>query len=395
MSRDEARPLRLVVVGAHPPSLSSLTEYAGHLVAALRRHAGVEDVLVLSDEIDSGRYGPGVKAAWRMDAIGNPLRILREVRRHKPDAVLFNLQNATFGRSPIPAAIGLVAPWLTRLAGVPTMVLLHNLADMVDAEIVGFGGGRMWRTAYRWGGHLVTRLLLRADRVAVTVSRYVDHLETRYRASNVVHIPHGSFGVAPCLPPSGDRPRVLAFGKFGTYKRLEPLFAALEMLWERGVDVAVDVAGSDNPNNRGYLAGLERVHGHRNQVRFLGYVAEQDVPELFRSAWAVVMPYSVTTGSSGVLHQAGDHGRALVMPAIGDFVDLIHEEGYRAETFEPDDPASLAAAIERVISDDELRDRLGRANHRAANAFTMDDVADRYLTELRLLADLPPSNSSL
>lgn len=54
-------------------------------------------------------------------------------------------------------------------------------------------------------------------------------------------------------------------------------------------------------------------------------------------------PYTSTTGSSGVLHQAGSYGKAVVLPNIGDFAEVITQEGY-GEFFNPDEPATLARA---------------------------------------------------
>ncbi len=56
----------------------------------------------------------------------------------------------------------------------------------------------------------------------------------------------------------------------------------------------------------------------------------------------VVFPYTSTTGSSGVLHQAGGYGKAVIMPDLGDLALLVKEEGYRAEFFEPTSSISLA-----------------------------------------------------
>lgn len=366
----------LVLVSAHPPSRSSLTEYGLHLAGALRRNRAVADLTVLSDELEAGAYPAGVEAGWAMDRIGNPIRLVTRIRRIRPDAVIFNLQNASFGRHPVPAAFGLLTPALCRLVGVPSIVILHNLADMIAPDQVGFGGNRLWRMAYRWGGRLLTWVVLRANRVTVTVPRYVSFLSDRYRARNVEHVPHGSFGPAISPSPVPAVVRLLAFGKFGTYKRVEVLLEAAEILSGRGVEVEVVVAGTDNPNATGYLQGVAERFAHLPNVRFTGYVEEEDLPDLFASSWAVVMPYTSTTGASGVLHQAGEHGRAVIMPAIGDFRDLMHEQGFEGEKFEPDDPGSLAEAVVRLIEEPARLAAIGEANRRAAGAVSMDDVAE-------------------
>ena len=120
-------------------------------------------------------------------------------------------------------------------------------------------------------------------------------------------------------------------------------------------------------------------------VRYTGYVAEEAVPKIFGEAAAVVFPYTSTTGSSGVLHQAGDYGKAVVLPQIGDLAELVAEEGYTGEFFEPNDPQSLAVAIERIIDHPEHRVEMGRRNYLAARGLPLDDVVDWYLLHMETL----------
>ncbi len=168
---------------------------------------------------------------------------------------------------------------------------------------------------------------------------YVDILRTSYGASNVALTPHGSFEVPSPPQPPPARPRIMTFGKFGTYKRVEVLIEAVRLL-DRA-DVEVVVAGTDSPNTPGYLADVESRLGGPT-IHFTGYVAEEDVEEIFRSSTLTVFPYTATTGSSGVLHQAGSYGCPPVLPRIGDLEGLVHEEGYTGVFFEPDDAAELA-----------------------------------------------------
>ena len=161
--------VRLAVVSAWPPSRGSLNEYGLHLVTALADQADVEAVHVLADtEATPPLTAPQITAqpCWTFNAWANALRILRAVRANRPDAVIFNLQFASFGDRKIPGALGLLAPWLVRRSGVPTTVLLHNLADTVDMQVAGFAKSPLVARAMKLAGRLLTRALLRADFVA-------------------------------------------------------------------------------------------------------------------------------------------------------------------------------------------------------------------------------------
>ena len=59
------------------------------------------------------------------------------------------------------------------------------------------------------------------------------------------------------------------------------------------------------------------------------------MPTLFKESAVVVFPYTSTTGSSGVLHQAGSYGKAVVMPDLGDLALLVKDEGYNGAFFDP------------------------------------------------------------
>ena len=384
-------PLHVAVVTPVPPSTTTLTEYGAHLVAALAEKPEITKLSVLHDCWDAGAQMPdGVDAVpvWRFGSLTNTLRIARWLRRERPDAVFFNIQFASFGDRRVSAALGLFAPVVARLAGVPSIVLLHNLVDTVDLEEAGYTQNRVVGAVYRAIGRGLTRVLLGANKVAVTIPAYADILRERYGARNVYLSPHGTFDRATddFSLESGPR-RIMAFGKFGTYKRVERLVEAYRLVIQSGHhDVELVVAGTDAATTPGYLEGVRAANPDLPGLRFTGYVAEADVESVFRSATVVAFPYTATTGSSGPLHQAGSFGRAVVLPAIGDFLEVIAEEGFTGETFEPDDAMSLAGAIVRLLDDDGRREAIARQNATAAGALPLAAIADWHVLQLAAVA---------
>jgi glycosyltransferase involved in cell wall biosynthesis len=147
-------------------------------------------------------------------------------------------------------------------------------------------------------------------------------------------------------------------------------------------NVELVIAGSDSPNTPGYLERVRQQYGSKSWIKYTGYVPEADAPELFQQATMVVFPYSSTTGSSGVLHQAGSYGKAAVLPHIGDLAELITEEGYAGEFFMPDQPESLIGAMAHLLEDADHRRRIGQQNFLASGSLMIDDVADWYLLHL-------------
>ena len=385
--------IRIAIVTTHPPSKGSLNEYAFHFVRFLKTKVeNVKEIILLVDELPAGESYSFTHEqdmapircvpCWKFGAMDNLFRIRRAVREVNPDIVMFNIQFASFADKKIPATLGLFIPWLLKLSGFNVVVLLHNIMETVNLKSAGFGGNPVIEAVIRLFGNVVTRFILAADLVAVTIPKYVEILESKYGAKNVLLAPHGSFeeptDTQPNPMPDGQ-PTVMTFGKFGTYKTVDLLIQAHEMLQKNHPGLRLVIAGTDSPNAAGYLKSMREKFSHVTNVEYTGYVAEEDVPRIFGEAWAVAFPYTSTTGSSGVLHQAGGYGKAVVLPNLGDLAELVLEEGYDGEFFEPTDSKSLADAIARVIDNPERQMEIGVRNYTAANGLPITEVVDWYL----------------
>ena len=382
--------MKLAIVTAYPPSKVTLNEYAYHLVKQFRKNQDITELILLTDktegEKDLNFSEAGckitVKECWSFNSYKNIVSVTKAINNTKPDSVLFNLQFMKFGDKKIAAALGLMLPLVCKLKRIPNIVLLHNILEEVDLGSAGFTSNKLMQKLYGFIGTTLTRLILQADTVAVTMQKYVDILENKYNAKNVKLIPHGTFEI-PEEPdyalPEGPM-QIMTFGKFGTYKKVEGMIEAVERVrTSTGLDLEVVIAGTDNPNVPGYLESVKEKYKHVPQVRFTGYVEEEDVPVIFKNSAVVVFPYTSTTGSSGVLHQAGSYGKAVVMPDLGDLALLVKDEGYRGEFFEPTSVGSLANAIEALVVNDAYRRRLAKLNYEAATAHPMSKIAEMYV----------------
>jgi len=391
--------IRIGVVSAFPPGRNSLNEFGFHLVKHMAQNDEISEVVLFADETDAGPPtaidGVVNEVCWGFNRLGNVASIAGAIRRTRPDAVLLNLQFATFGDARVPGGMGLLLPAVLRTMGVPTGVILHNLVDNVDMQDAGFAESKVMAKLMMTAGRALTHLILRADYVALTIPKYVELLQDRYGATNALLAPHGSFEeiAEPSFGiPDGPK-QILAFGKWGTYKTVDSLIDAYRELLGRGYDnIELVIAGTDSPNSPGYLAGIEAGCADLPGVRFTGYVEEDDVAGMFSSAAVVVFPYTSTTGSSGVLHQAGTYGRAAVIPRIGDFIEVIEEEGFMGEYFEPDNHLEMADALSKLLDDPTRREELGRRNYLAASGIPMSEVIDWHLIHLDRLMN-PVSDS--
>lgn len=389
--------IRVAFVSSHPPGKRTLNEYGYYMMNHFRSKTNdYRDVVLIADELpdglkydfESGAVGVQVETVWDFNRWRNPFTIWNAIRKSKPDVVLYNIQFLSFGDQKIPAALGLLTPLITRLSGYPSVVLLHNILEKVDLSEAGITENKFMASIYNFIGSMLSRIILSADLVAVTIPKYVETLEAKYKATNVALIPHGSFELPP-LPSfevkAGPR-KIMTFGKFGTYKKVEMMIEAVELVRSRiAIPLEIVIAGTDSPNRVGYLDDVKKQYAHVPDITFTGYVEEEDVPVIFGDSTVVVFPYTSTTGSSGVLHQAGSYGKAVILPNIGDLGILVEEEGYAGAFFEPEDLESLATAIQKVVEDDDYRKSLATKNYFAAASLPMEDIVDWYTLHFRHL----------
>lgn len=378
--------MRIALVSAFPPSRFHLSEYGYHLAEELRRsHVAFT---ILGDQYEGPQLPelPGfrVRRCWRVGSVNNPRRILSELRDLRPDIVWFNLVYSTFGSSALSAFSGLCTPALVRAAGFRTHVTLHHLMENCDLRHADIAFPRI----YQFAGSVATRLLLRANSVSVLLERYRQTLMQRYGATHIAVRPHGALG-QPHAPNPALRPpdefRILAFGKWGRYKRLEVLFEALPSILAAVPYASLLIAGCDHPNRPGYLAGLARKWGSHPNVQFLGYLDEDRFDDVFRSAHVAVLPYLSSGGPSGVAHIAARFGLPVVAAQIDDLVRLAEEEGIALDTYSPHDSAELAARLITLARDPIRQMKMAEQNYRVALDSTMPRIVASYLDEFAAL----------
>ncbi len=321
---------------------------------------------------------------WRFDSTTNPARLLKTIHDIKPDVVWFNLLFSTFGNNPIAAFAGLTQPVLSRLSGCYTHVTLHHLMDNISLVDSGVRFPRLYRVA----GSAATRLLLMANSISVLLPAYRRTLIDKYRGENVHFRAHGILGGRPEAPDFTQRGnpehRILAFGKWGTYKRVELLLEAFEQLSRETNNLRLIVAGSNHPMTPGYIESMaDQMKGNPN-IEFTGYVEEDGIADLFRKASVLVMPYSSATGASGVAHLACEFGVPILSAGIDDFRDMARDEGIAIDFYEKGDAQSLANQLNMLLNDPERLQEMAEQNFAAALRMTMPQIIRQYLRSFDL-----------
>ncbi|MGH9495337.1 MAG: glycosyltransferase [Candidatus Sulfotelmatobacter sp.] len=376
--------MKIALITAFPPSRQALNEYGYHVAMQLRQEPGI-DLTVLGDYLgEPAEELPGftVVRCWGFARRDSAVSLLRAVQRVKPDVAWFNLGFASFGNRPLSAVLGLITPAAVRLRGVYSHVTLHQLFETVSLEDAAVSSPRL----YRLGGWLTTHLLLSANSLSVLLPAYRKILNQKYQRGRVSARTHGIFADKPEPPDFSRRGnphhRILAFGKWGTYKRLERLIEAFNRMVGQLPDARLVIGGGDHPKATGYVASMAQRHAGE-RISFLGYVPEEAIADLFRNASLLVMPYSSSAGSSGVAHLAAQYGVPLIASDIHDFQELAAQEKFAIEFFTAGDADSLREKMILALKSPEKLKIMAWQNYAAGVAMSMPTVVRDYLESFR------------
>jgi glycosyltransferase involved in cell wall biosynthesis len=378
--------MKICLVTTFPPSQGGLSEYGLHIAEELRRDPFLS-LTVLADKLSTSQpelEGFSVQRCWSFDDPASSVRLLRTLRRLKPDVVWFNLLFSTFGRNPLIAFSGLLTPLLSRLTGRYTHVTLHHLMDTVDLKDAGIRHPRVYRAA----GALATRMLLLSNSVSVLMPGYRKILQEKYGRDNVHVRSHGILTTRPEYPDFSRRGnpehRIFAFGKWGTYKRLELLIEAFQSVAQTVPNAKLIVGGGNHPQAAGYVESVKAQWAKDPRIEFTGYIDEDRLPDMFQSSSVTVMPYSSSTGCSGVAHLACAYGVPIICADLPDFREMVNGEDLAIEFYKPGNAQDLANCLIEFLVNPEKQQAMAVQNFSVALRMTMPTIVQKYLRHFEL-----------
>lgn len=294
--------------------------------------------------------------------------------------------------------ISLRLPWLLR-GERPHITHLHFPYPLGEMSNYLFGAGRPAVLTYhsdvvrqarilRLYRPLMRRALRRVRRIIVTTPHYLESSATlaEYRGRCVV-IPLG-IDREPFLrcPPEagqelrrrlGNGPVLLFVGMLRYYKGLQYLLEAMPNIVGRLVIVGEGPEGAT-------LASQARDLGLQDRVLFAGRVPDSELPAYYRAADLFVLPASERSEAFGLVQvEAMTCGLPVVCTEVGTGTTFVNRHGETGLVVPPKDPASLADAINTLLTDHELRARLGR------NALARSELfsKERMLADIQALYD--------
>ena len=115
--------------------------------------------------------------------------------------------------------------------------------------------------------------------------------------------------------------------------------------------------------------------GVQDDVRFLDYVADADLPTLYSLASVVAMP-SLYEGFGIPVVEAMACGTPVVASSAGSLPEIVGQAGLLAA---PEDVEGLAEALTRAVSDASLRSQLVARGYERVASFDWDEAARKHV----------------
>lgn len=262
---------------------------------------------------------------------------------------------------------------------IPAIVTIHDLTYL-DASL------------HRWTSHhylrTMVRLAVHQARVIIAVSEYTKNkIERQYPESGGrVHVIYQ--GVRSEFRPQLavdisrfrstkllDYPYVLFVGTIEPRKNVERLLHAFEMaVREAQLPHHLLLAGGWGWKSDGVKRAL---HGSRvgERIHQLGYVSPEDLPLYYGAADVVIYP-SLEEGFGLPVAEAMACGAPVITSNASALPELV---GDAALTVDPLDETALSEALQKILTDAELRRALAAHGPARAARFSWSECAERHL----------------
>jgi glycosyltransferase involved in cell wall biosynthesis len=274
-----------------------------------------------------------------------------------------------------PGALPGMLPALAALRRRNAVVTMHHVVDprAIDAAFIATHHVRAPAPLARAGVSAVQRTIAAlADTVVVHEPSFAAVVP------GAAVVPHGIEVPAPtddravaraALGVTPGRLCVLCFGFLAPYKGLEAALGAARLA---GDGVEVVIAGGAHPRVPDYGEALQRTAP--DNVRFTGFVPDEDVARWFAAADVALLPYPQPFASSGPLALALAHGTPVLLSEA-----LARTVGAPDELAVDIDPAAIAARLDTLARDAGRRGRLHAAASRLAAGRSWPEIARRHL----------------
>jgi len=242
------------------------------------------------------------------------------------------------------------------------------------------------------GGLLMRRALKRARKIVAismhTRSDIIGYMAGAFNPDKVVVAPIGCDEVYQ-YPPSKARMAdvrtryalaryILFVGTIEPRKNILTLLHAFERVAATNSNIQLVLAGRLGWGYNDILSVSEKSRFCR-QIKFIGFVPDDDMPALYRMASVFVYP-SLYEGFGIPVLEAMTCGTPVITSNVSSMPEVVGEAGI---LLDPNNEKELAAAITRVVSDSSLAQHLSDAGLERSRTFSWKGFASTILDVMR------------
>ncbi len=231
-----------------------------------------------------------------------------------------------------------------------------------------------------------TVVMSRSAASLLTDAYGVDHRRVDIIPHGVPDHPLVDAGSAKPALGLGGRDVILSFGLLGPGKGYELTIEALPAVVGRHPTACYVIVGATHPDlvarsgesYRESLLARARALGMQHHVRFVDrFVTREELASWLDSADVFVTPYpNMGQIVSGTLSYAMGAGRAIVSTPYAYAAELLADG--RGLLVPPATPAALASALDRLLSDHDLRRAIGARAHAYSRRMVWSEVGSAY-----------------
>ena len=178
--------------------------------------------------------------------------------------------------------------------------------------------------------------------------------------------------------PKEKTPLIAYLGRIKRYKSIDHILSAMPKVIEKVPDVKLAIIGDGDDRPR--LEEMSKSLGISDRVIFTGFVSEDEKVRWLNRAWIVLSPSS-KEGWGLTMTEANACGTPVIAANSPGLRDAV-KDGETGILYPYGDIESLGDNIIKLLTDDNLRNKLRDGGLKSAKRYTWDDAAKITLNVL-------------
>ena len=182
--------------------------------------------------------------------------------------------------------------------------------------------------------------------------------------------------------------RILTVARLDLHKGHDRVLEALGLIKSKGLEFEYVIVGKGDEERR--LRQISKNLGFENEVTFAGYIPDRELPGVYASADIFVMASREIPGRLDLIEgfgiaflEASASGLPVIAGRSGGVADAVRK-GQTGLLVNPEDPKEIAEALHLLLTDSDLRRRLGGAGRQwTLCEMNWENTAKRLLDKMQ------------